>query len=220
MEYPSYVISTNKGSIPHIIDASKGHLNKPLQVYVEDIYYKQSYHYQGGKLSLNEFLNTNSLMFLTLKDRILNTVRGNLRIREDEYNALIKICKPYAHSSFNNPALLSNGESLYNPTDLSDMVSSLLQGYKIISTDFVNKMTLGGKLLYFRDNILHEKEINELTSCECCREYNGEYIKYLWNINEMNVFTIITSHNYFQLNEFFETLKENLGILNEIEVKC
>jgi hypothetical protein len=217
MEGPDFAISTKRGSVPHIIDTSPAYLDHPLVVYVDDIFHLQSYYFQGGDLPINEYLNTNRKIFLRFKHNstLLRTFRGNYKISEGQYDSLVKRTSPYSHAIYQSPSKLGIGE-IYDPIDIEDMICSLKRGCKLVSCNIVNELTENGVRIHYEDNQVCLS--SEVRDCVCCAMYGKKYIEYLLSTGEMSAMSIISLHNYYQLDAFFRDIRKDGTLLDRIVV--
>lgn len=209
----TYLLSTNKGALPHIIDTTSSIFHRPFCLYIDDFYYKDSYYYLDGPLPLKEFINTKNQIYLIFKqqfkkNRTLTSPRGNLKITEEEYKKIIEKLKPDFYQNYCDDKL-NNGGSIYEIKDLSEIKDS----NGLITTRFINELTESGYLLHLIENNNEfelVKEESKINSCgeECCKRYHKEYLNHLWNENEIEAKTIISYHNYYIIDLYFRKINK------------
>lgn len=201
-----YLLSTHRGVIPHIIE-NKPWMNHDLCVYIDDFYYKGSYYYSKGTLPINTFLNTKHDIFIKCRnsERVLETLRGRLKVTKEEINHFIQVAKPKDHGSL----------SIVDSTTLDDMLVGFRNG-KVPTTlfvhDYVNK---GWMVVYDTELRVTDKKI---CTDVCCKNYHKDYLEHLWRENEICGKTIVALHNYYQLNKLVEALNGDVELLGQITV--
>ncbi|RVD92669.1 hypothetical protein TUBRATIS_008190 [Tubulinosema ratisbonensis] len=199
-----YLISTEKCCIPHILKIQQ---NNGIIVYLDDIFD----YYMKNSLEINKLMNISNKIALCFKNkkkpskknktRIIFTPHGNKLIKEEEYYNLIKIIKPFYYEDFNNFIIKNENESFnyFTPKNLEELIE-LVKENKIIDTLFINELTNQGKMI-------HDGKIGEIKKCDCC-DFKEEYLKYLFEIKEINSFILIQKHNFNELNKIIKQLNK------------
>ncbi|KAF7683149.1 Queuine tRNA-ribosyltransferase [Astathelohania contejeani] len=207
MNLSNYAITTDRGAIPHIINPDEyPFLNKPFHIYVDDIYYKDSYYFNKGDLPINTFLNIKSSV-LTFKNRkrVLNTRKGNLVITQMQYNNLIKTVDANCYTEFDSDILISTDipyRTFIAPESLSEFVEMMGKGV-LLGTAFINKMSNNYKMIYHKNGFY---EVGDAGMGDGCMGYSKEYLLHLIEIKEMGVLTLLQLNNYFYLNQIYNEI--------------
>lgn len=201
-----YLISTQKGIIPHIV-CFENWLNHDLCIYLDDFFYKGSYYFDNGTLPLAKFLNTTQNLIVHRKNKKhLQTPRGRLKITDNEYKHFIDIAKPNDH----------NNELVRDTNTLSEFIEYLKIG-KIPTTSFVHNLIDKGLMIFYdlgALNIKKEKNCDDL----CCKKYAKGYLEHLWNEKEICAKTIIALHNYYQINKVVSDINDNANLIETIYI--
>lgn len=201
-----YLLSTHRGILPHIVD-NHIFLSHDLCIYLEDFYYKDSYYYNNGTLSINNFINTSQKIIIKRAHKnILNTRRGLLRINDEEYMKFIAIAKPADHD---NPLI-------EDPVNIENMLQNFKDN-KIPTTYFVHSYVDNGYMIKFDGKIIidNKRECDDL----CCVEYSKNYLNHLWNEREISAKTIIALHNYYQIDKIVRCINIDGKLVYNIEVE-
>lgn len=194
-----YIITTVQGAIPYILDTTEPFLQKKLKVLLDDFLYKDSFYHKGGNLSLQRFIASPTTPYLAFKSKssTLNSKRGNFKLNKDYYHEIVKIMNPAGFADYETSHLTVNGLKCIEPASLEDFNKLLQKDKLFVGTNFINKMTLEGKLLIIKDRELTSQNLQD--SCH-------EYVKHMFSINEMNAFTCISKNNYKIFYEYSELL--------------
>ncbi|ELA41086.1 uncharacterized protein VICG_01879 [Vittaforma corneae ATCC 50505] len=193
-----YVITTSIGCVPYVVDCEHAHFKKTRKVFLDDFLYKNSFYDKNFEADLKTFIGTDSEVILGFKSsdalckntRIIASKRGNYRLTEARYNEILKLMKVDKFADFKTGKIKVNNLELVEPKDLSEFTKC---DNKIYGTQLINELTESGLLLFIEDSKL---------ACRHLNDTDFEYEKYLLSINEMNVFTFISEHNYKTLFEY------------------
>ncbi|KAM0676467.1 hypothetical protein GVAV_000434 [Gurleya vavrai] len=218
-----FIISTKQLAIPHIVDTNFSFLNHPLAIYVDDLFYKESFFINNKTTSLKEFINTTKSIFLIFKnDAFLQTIRGRLKISENEYKKLLETCKPDFYERYNScksknieHVIENSNDIIVEPENVFEMIDAI-KNKKIITTNFINKLVDNGIFFTYKEDKI---EIMEHYECEeCCFDVFPGYIKHLKNEKEISAMTLIALHNYYNLDQFFKDINQNPKILCNLQI--
>lgn len=211
---PDYIITTNIGCIPYIIDTDKEYLKKPKKIYLDDILYKDSFYDKSNKCPIRTFIGIEEDVYLAFRNKAntLSSKRGNYKLKQVKYEELVKELDVTGYADFKTGNLRINSKSpevsnefeeseiIQEPKNLEDFRQKLKDGVKYFGTEFINKMVEDGLLLKI-------DETGDLKA-EHINQSNFEYQKYLFSINEMNAFTFISENNYKIFHDYFCRMKE------------
>lgn len=216
-----YVITTVKGTIPHVIDGPVYDLNKPFKIFLDDFLYKNSFYDLQNKLSIDKFIGVEDktiLLSFKNKSSCLISKKGNYKPSREKYNEILDLMKPETNNNilipadFNNGDLFLNGIKVVEPVDLDDFNNIIKNNTNVIfGTEFINKLTDEAHLLYYNDDQLLCVHLNDASTIKNFENlFNLEYYKYLLTINEMNLYSYICEINYLTFNNFINEFNNKL----------
>lgn len=200
-----YLISTEKCCIPHVL---KMDTNKPIIVYLDDIFD----FYNENTTEINKLINVSNKIILAFKlkkkpsrknkTRVIKTPHGNKVIKQEDYECLLKIIKPFYYEDFNDLIIKNENESFeyFTPKNLEEAIN-LLKQKKIIDTLFLNDLTAKG-------NLINENKVIELENafdCDCCN-LKKDYLKHLYEIKEINALIFFQRHNFNQWDKIVKKI--------------
>lgn len=191
-----FVISTDKGMVPYLIESKVYNFNKPMKIFLDDFLYKDSFYDKGNVFPLNKFVGRESLL-LSFKNKrnTLTSKKGNYKLTDTKYNEVIKNMGPVRIESENETI---------EPKDLEDFNNIIKKAQKtVFGTSFINKMTEAGDLLFINvdSKTVFSKNITSDINIE-----NIEYYSYLHSIKEINAFSFISEWNYQKFKEIIDLL--------------
>lgn len=208
MPHPSYIISTKLCTIPHITNpGSISSLDKDLKIYMDDILYKDSAYDKGLGLSIKNFCSVSKSICIAFrnKPKILISKRGHYRLKKERYLELLKTLGPDHHADFDSGKVFIGENELVEPKSVEDFVERLKKGNQLFGTEFVNSLVTDGLMLMLEGNKL---STNGIFDCSCCGNLSKGYLKYLWDIKEMNASTYLAIHNYNVLDEVMKGIED------------
>lgn len=197
----NYVITTNIGCIPYIIDCEKEYLKKYRKVFLDDFLFVHSYYDKNFTADLKNFIGSNEEVIVGFKNnetlnkkiRIIHSKHGNYKLTEEKYLEVINSMNIKKFADFNTGKILIDGKELVEPTDLSEYIKT---EEKLYGTSLINELTKKAMILSIEDNKLKKTHLNDT---------NFEYEKYLLSIDEINAYTFISNHNYKTLYEYYSS---------------
>ncbi|KAL6121078.1 hypothetical protein NUSPORA_02069 [Nucleospora cyclopteri] len=200
----SYVYTTKLGIIPYLI-----HTNKqiPLKIHIDDFIYKDS-EFLTGKKSLKEFINaTDKKVYVDwlkkevnkkkgTKKLILSSKRGQFGIDKQQFDQIIVNTDADGYFNYETKMLKINNIPVVEPKDLDHFNELFKSNEKyIFGTGFISKLISQGYLVINEGDFLSKKHINDT---------DDQYMKYLYKINETNVFLHIAEQNYQVFDLYFK----------------
>lgn len=215
----NFVITTEKGIIPHIIDGPVYDLKKPFKIFLDDFLYKESY-YEKNKLSIHEFIGIQNegkriLVSAKYKGSVLVSKKGHYKLSEVDFKNVIDRIKSsneiLINADYKENRLFMDEIEVVEPKDLNDFnrLVDIKEGNLIFGTDFINKISNEACLLYQKDSVLISIHINDSNVNDFKNINNLEYIKYLYSIKEMNSYSFITEYNYIYFNEYITNFNKH-----------
>ncbi|TBT97743.1 hypothetical protein CWI36_2733p0010 [Hamiltosporidium magnivora] len=172
MQSHDFVITTQYGSIPHVVDYKDMKcFNRTFQIYVDDFIYNGSYYLNKDVLPIKEFCSVSNDIIVTFKDKsnLLRTRRGNRKFTKDEYIEFIEKANPDFYMDFDTKKIISRGNKIFSSNfieckNIENFVFNLKNGGKMILNenfiecknieDFVFNLKNGGKI--FSTNFINE----------------------------------------------------------------
>ena len=191
----SYCITTDRGTIPYVIETDAPCFQHPRLVYLDDFLYKDSYYDKGGDEPIASFIGCTTDVYAVFKHKpgVLLSKRGNYKLKKEAYAKFVGVMKPAQAAEYETGRLTVDGENLVEPADLEDFKKLLRSGCRLFGSAFVNEMVAKGLLLEMKEGELVAARLEDSSH---------EYIKYAHSINEMNASTFLAEHNYQTLHEY------------------
>lgn len=216
MAGPEYIISTQKGCIPHItsIDTDSW-FKKHYLVYVDDFLHPGGYYLaQEHAADINTFLQIPHPIILAFKapkkpsrkakKRALETPRGVYMLSKQVYDSFVSAAKPSLFADFYTSEINMN---IKTPQSLREAMELLCKNM-IIDTRFLNDFASRGLVINIEKPVATEHITEYSFECACCAMYKKEYIRHIWSINEIVCLSIIQNHNYCQLSLLTEKARK------------
>lgn len=217
MKELSYIITTNTGVIPNVINPKEhSSLSKHVKLYLDDFLFKDSFYDLGGELSLKEFCKIDEKIALGFKNtpKVLTSKRGNYKLTKEAYEKVLGIMKPDYYSDYDTGKLSIEKKEVVEPKDLETFCALIKTEGIIVGTGFIHKLVEEKKMLKLMNNKIEETNAFD---CDCCGDLSPGYLEYLCSINEMNAGYYLTVHNFNFINDLFTQI--NLGKLEADKIE-
>lgn len=197
-----YLVTTESGCVPYIIDMEGEYLQKGLKVYVDDFVYKDSFYVRGGESTIRQFIGACQPVYLSFRGRpsVLTSKRGNFVLKSEAYSQLAQRMRPEGAADYSTGRLVVNGLECREPASLGhfmEMVGGT--GAVLFGTGFINGLIREAKLLVNINGRLETRALKDSGA-----EY--EYEAYMLSINEMNAYTFVAESNYRAIHEYVQWL--------------
>ncbi|KAK1348644.1 hypothetical protein LUQ84_002250 [Hamiltosporidium tvaerminnensis] len=227
MQSHDFVITTQYGSIPHVVDYKDMKcFNKTFQIYVDDFIYNGSYYLNKDVLPIKEFCSVSNNIIVTFKDKsnLLRTRRGNRKFTKDEYIEFIEKANPDFYMDFDTKKIISRGNKIFSSNfieckNIEDFVFNLKNGGKIFSTNFINELVNNGQLITYKSEIIYISDYSSKPECSCCSNFEWDYVIHMCDIKEICALTVGMIHNFTQLDNLFKEIQKNILIIDLIKIK-
>lgn len=205
--HPSYVIST-RIVVPHVVcPSSVESLRGPVKICLDDLLYKDSAYDRGLKIPIRDFCSGAAKICIGFRQspKTLVSKRGNYRLTRERYNDIIETLSPDHHADFDTGKMVVDGCEVVEPADVQDFVGRMREGHLLFGTEFVNRLVEDGQMLRFEGNRLG---VESIFDCTCCGGLSEGYLRYLWEIREMNASTYLMIHNYNVLHSVMKSAED------------
>ncbi|TBT97478.1 hypothetical protein CWI39_2921p0010 [Hamiltosporidium magnivora] len=227
MQSHDFVITTQYGSIPHVVDYKDMKcFNRTFQIYVDDFIYNGSYYLNKDVLPIKEFCSVSNNIIVTFKDKsnLLRTRRGNRKFTKDEYIEFIEKADPDFYMDFDTKKIISRGNKIFSSNfieckNIEDFVFNLKNGDKIFSTNFINELVNNGQLITYKSEIIYISDYSSKPECSCCSNFEWDYVIHMCDIKEICALTVGMIHNFTQLDNLFKEIQKNILIIDLIKIK-